>query len=213
MQHRAGGATVAWSPDDFTLCAHAEIESVIEVIEDDPAAQAVAARERELADSFALGFEQGRHEGTNSEAARLRFAVRATTDALQVIEVNEGHWRGTIEENIAALSVAVARHIVDREIKTDRDVVLRLVRRALAEFRLDQSVRIRLNPNDLALIEEHDEQALVMPIGGPARDAHWISDPRIAAGGCSVEGRDRIIDGRVDTALERAYRRLTYQNA
>jgi hypothetical protein len=28
-----------------------------------------------------------------------------------------------------------------------------------------------------------------------------------------VEGRERIVDGRVDTALERVYRRLTYNNA
>ena len=45
---------------------------------------------------------------------------------------------------------------------------------------------------------------------GPRRESHWIADHRISTGGCVVEGRDRIIDGRVDTALERAYRRLAY---
>ena len=45
------------------------------------------------------------------------------------------------------------------------------------------------------------------PITG-SREASWLADPRVARGGCLVEGRDRIVDGRVDTALERAYHRM-----
>jgi hypothetical protein len=44
-------------------------------------------------------------------------------------------------------------------------------------------------------------------------DALWLGDARVQPGGCLVEGRDRIIDGRVDTALDRTYRRLTYTQA
>ena len=41
----------------------------------------------------------------------------------------------------------------------------------------------------------------------------WIADARIAPGGAMVEGRERIVDARVDSALERIYRRLTYTGA
>ena len=50
------------------------------------------------------------------------------------------------------------------------------------------------------------------PITG-ARDASWLADARVARGGCLVEGRERIVDGRVDTALERAYRRMAQIDA
>jgi flagellar biosynthesis/type III secretory pathway protein FliH len=40
-----------------------------------------------------------------------------------------------------------------------------------------------------------------------------MADSRIQPGGCVVEGRERIIDGRVDTALERLYRQLSGNNA
>jgi flagellar biosynthesis/type III secretory pathway protein FliH len=49
--------------------------------------------------------------------------------------------------------------------------------------------------------------------GAEQRPAHWIADAQVKSGGCVVEGRDRIVDGRVDTALERVYRRLAHQNA
>jgi flagellar biosynthesis/type III secretory pathway protein FliH len=114
-----------------------------------------------------------------------------------------------LEENIAALAVIVARQIVAREVALDRQLVAELVRRALTEFPIEQSVRIRVNPLDLAqltLVMGTDASS-PLPITG-TRDASWLADPRVARGGCLVEGRDRIVDGRVDTALERAYRRM-----
>ena len=45
------------------------------------------------------------------------------------------------------------------------------------------------------------------------RDTTWVADPRVSRGGCLIEGRDRIVDGRVDAALERAYRRMAQVDA
>ncbi|MBI2795783.1 MAG: hypothetical protein HYX65_03655 [Gemmatimonadetes bacterium] len=167
------------------------------------------ARER----AYASGFEAGRVEGERAEQARLRLALQAAVDAVEALRANEAQWTGAIEENIAALSGAIARHLVDREIKADDTSVARLVRRALDAFPIDQPVRIRVHPSDLATISTQPDAGECALAGAPTREAHWLGDPRIAPGGCLVEGRDRIVDGRVETALERVYRRLTYQDA
>ncbi|HVX42066.1 MAG TPA: hypothetical protein VHB25_21065, partial [Gemmatimonadaceae bacterium] len=57
------------------------------------------------------------------------------------------------------------------------------------------------------LLTMNDSAQEMAPITG-ARDASWLADARISRGGCLVEGRDRIVDGRGDAALERAYRRM-----
>jgi flagellar biosynthesis/type III secretory pathway protein FliH len=85
-----------------------------------------------------------------------------------------------------------------------------LVRRALTEFPVDQSVRIRVNPVDLSILSAASGDA--GKITG-SREASWMADPRVTRGGCLVEGRERIVDGRVDTALERAYRRMAQVDA
>ena len=41
------------------------------------------------------------------------------------------------------------------------------------------------------------------------REARWIADEDVVPGGCIVEGPDRIVDGRVDQALERIFWELT----
>ena len=189
------------------------------VIEDDPAPMDPVEEERvrqekDIRDAFALGFEEGRHEGEHAEAARLRTALTAAEESIDILRSGEERWQGMIEENICALAVAVARHIIDREVADNPEILEKLVKRALGEFPIDHPVRVRVNPTDLQIILSHGGQAACDIITGtPPREAHWIPDSRIAPGGTVVEGRDRIIDGRVDTALERIYRRLTYKNA
>ena len=180
-----------------------------EMLLEDRLAEEAAERERELADAFARGVEEGRVAGEIAEAARLRHALAAAEQVLEELREGEERWVGTIEENVCALSVAIARQIMDRELKMDQTIIGDLVRRALSEFPIDQPLRVRLNPLDLVAINSiaGDEKKLTITA---QRDVNWIADGRVAQGGCMVEGRDRIIDGRVDTAMERLYRRLTY---
>jgi flagellar assembly protein FliH len=169
-------------------------------------------QERLVREAYASGYEEGRLDGEIAEGVRLRNAIAAAEKALDEIRENEAAWQSCVQENIVALSIAVARHIVGRELHTDPETVAELVRRALTEFPIDQPVRIRVNPHDLSLISTFTTpDGSPLPIA-PNRDVRWHADARLHPGGCIVEGRERIIDGRIDTALERLYRRLTYTN-
>ena len=180
----------------------------------DPVTAAKVLYEQEMRVAYTTAFEEGRHEGEHAEQARLRTALSAAEESIEALRDGEERWQGAIEENICALAVAVARHIIDREVADNPEILERLVRRALSEFPIDHPVRVRVNPTDLQIIQSHGGQAALDNLTGtPPREAHWIPDVRIAPGGSVVEGRDRIIDGRIDTALERVYRRLTYKNA
>jgi flagellar assembly protein FliH len=197
------------------------VETEPEVEEIDHAALAEAERlaeiaewERKLAAAYETGYAEGRQEGEIAEGARLRTAVKATEEALEELRMGEMRWTGTIEENVCALAVVVARQVIGRELADDSQPVVELVRSALAEFPIDQPMRIRVNPSDLrAISRSTDDGRDPLLALTRDRDARWLPDPAIAPGGCIVEGRERIIDGRVDVALERIYRRLTYTNA
>ena len=169
--------------------------------------------QREIRDAYERGFEEGRQEGEIAEGARLRNAIQAAEEALDELRAGEMRWTGTIEENICALAVVVARQIVGRELALDVQPVAELVRGAIAEFPVDQPIRIRVNPADLEAISRLSADEDMLGSMTRNREARWQPDATIAPGGCVVEGRERIIDGRVDTALERVYRRLTYTHA
>jgi flagellar biosynthesis/type III secretory pathway protein FliH len=161
------------------------------------------------------GYARGLADGEAKARAAGQAAVAESVASIRGIaaELSEA---GTLapsilEENIAALAVVVARQIISKEVSLERDLVVNLVRRALTEFPIDQSVRIRVNPLDLSLLTANAISDAGAVTGN--RDASWLADPRVSRGGCLIEGRDRIVDGRVDTALERAYRRMAQIDA
>ena len=163
-----------------------------------------AAHEQAVADAYA----QGRADG--EEAAQLRLepeitlAVSALRDAVQSIQLHEARWLSNVEENLAAVAVAVARHIVQREVVTDPTFIRDVVLNAVSQYPVDQAITVRLNPGDLAACRE----ILTNDVLAIAPNIQWMADSTLQRGGCLTEGRERIIDGRVDTALERVYRTL-----
>lgn len=202
-RHRrwAQGTPQAWTP------------AVIELHPKPQAAEPAQPAEDPVADAYALGFQQGRAEGERAERARLGPAVRAAEEAITAINEADAHWTGAVEENLVVLALAIARHLVDREVAEDPEVLERLVRRSLETFPVDQPVQVRVHPDDLALIRELRDERPAAAFGRQDTLTTWTADPRITRGGCLVEGRDRIVDGRIETAMERIYRRLVHHNA
>ncbi|MCG8467538.1 MAG: hypothetical protein MJB57_04920 [Gemmatimonadetes bacterium] len=153
---------------------------------------------------YARGHGDGLAEGQRLEREKLA-ALTATLDAvLADVSERQNDWLATLEENLAALAVGIARQLLAREVESDRDSVVDLVRRGLSHFPVGQSVAIRLNPVDLTLLSDVSGESATS-----RDDIRWIADPRVEPGGCVVEGPDRVIDGRVERALERVYRALT----
>ncbi len=211
-------APVAWAPDELVL----DTRSLRDVVRrpEPEAADAgsldqvdAALMEQALQEAYERGVEDGRRAGEAAESARLRATVQAVTEALAALHADADKWVGHAEENVCALAIAVARQVIAREVAMDKSSLAGMVRQALDEFPLDQPLTLRVNPGDLQVIHAAFHAAGELSPLAARKDVQWLPDPRIAAGGCLIEGRDRIVDGRVDTALERLYRRLTYTGA
>ena len=204
----------SWAPDDIANVAWAGAGAAL--LPETPVDQAERVRleiEQRVEDAHAAGYAAGRLDGELAESTRLRDAVAVAEAALDTIRASESKWQDCVTENIIALALTVARHIVGRELNSDAASVADLVKRALAEFPIDQPMRVRVNPHDLSLLSRPngtDGEPLSI---APNRDVRWLADSRIQPGGCVVEGRERIVDGRIDTALERLYRQLTDTDA
>lgn len=175
----------------------------LSAIEADFSMRLDAERARIEADAYARGRADGERAARAGLEQSLHAALGTLAQAARSVELHEARWLTNLEENIAALAVSVARHIVQREIAHDPTFVATLVGNALAQYPIDQEIIIRVSPEDLATC-----RGAIDADGNGAHNLRWIGDVAIERGGCLTEGRERIIDGRVDTALERAYRTI-----
>lgn len=170
------------------------------------AAGAISPEERARIEeeAYARGRADGERTARVDANARVSSAVAALAEALDTTGVHQARWIANAEENLAVLAVGIARHIIAREVESDPAVIAALVQRALTQFPLDQVVTVRLHPDDVAA----GGTLLMAESSGRTHEIRWAADPHLQRGGCLVEGRERIIDGRVDTALERVYRSI-----
>jgi flagellar assembly protein FliH len=209
---RAGASRVgAWAPADLlrfvesSETAGPSISTAAVEAAERRAAEQARAHQAELSEAL----ERGREEGRREESARLQQALAAAHSAIDEVRGAEAVRLEAFESNLAALAVAVARHVMGRELSADgAGIIADLVRQALTHFPVNQPVRVRVHPADLSLISAvAPDHGGPIPIG-PGREVRWLADPQVQRGGCVVEGTDRLVDGRVDLALERVYRAL-----
>ena len=194
---------IASSPEPAVTAAPVEQSIDLSAIEAAFELRLQAEAARIEADAYARGRADGERAARSGLEQALQSGMEMLTNATQSVQMHEARWLSNVEENIAAIAVSVARHIVQREIEHDHSFVAALVNNALAQYPIDQEITIRLSPDDLAACRSVIEQD-----NNGARQLRWIGDASIERGGCLTEGRERIIDGRVDTALERAYRTI-----
>lgn len=155
------------------------------------------------------GYQDGLAAGEARAAEQLASAVRAARQAARQVQEDQERLADELRDDVLALALGVARHIVGRELRGDAETFADLVREALNAFPLDQKVKIRVHPADLSQISSIADGGEVIPIAG-ARDVQWLADPQVAEGGCVVEGPERVLDGRLDHTLERIFKRLSH---
>lgn len=157
------------------------------------------------AEGYARGFLVGRTEAaeeadrTIKRAASLLVSTAEALDAARLGLVRE------LEDSVYLLALAVARHLMQREVTTDPSVVRELVRQGLEAFPIGSRVEVHINPEDLAVLRGQLDPS---DASGRAAEIQWIADPAVERGGCTLETPHRVVDGRIDLALRELYARL-----
>jgi len=147
-------------------------------------------------------FERGRTQG-QAEGQAVERRVKADHGAQVGLLIDE--LRATFAELEASggdalldLAFTIARQVVRREVALQRDALLPVAREAVAMI-VDQHVhpRIFLNPQDYASLRADFEA------DGLFKGCRFITDPRVARGGCRVETAQGEVDATLATRWER----------
>ena len=161
-------------------------------------------RMREVEEAYRRGFDDGEEAGVRTARGELQVAMAAMLEALEEVRANRLAWDARLNERLVALAAAMAHRVMAQTREADPSVFVTLAEEAIKAFPVEESVKIRLNPSDQAVLVEGDY--LEQVVGD--RAVRWVPDEDVMPGGCIVEGPDKIIDGRVDEALNRIVRAL-----
>jgi flagellar assembly protein FliH len=142
------------------------------------------------------GFRQGLQEGRESGREELLNCVRNLEQIFRTLDKPLEELDDSVEQQLAQMAMLVARQLVRRELKTDPEQVIGVVREALAALPVAaRDVQLALNPEDAEIVRE----ALSLHEGEQA--IRIVEDPVQSRGGCRVVTRTSQIDATIETRL------------
>ena len=142
------------------------------------------------------GFRQGLQEGRESGREELLDHARHLEQILNALDKPFEELDDSVEQQLAQLAMLVARQLVRRELKTDPQQVVGVVREALAVLPVAaRDVQLVLNPEDAGIVRD----ALSLREGEQA--IRIVEDPVQSRGGCRVVTSTSQIDATIETRL------------
>ena len=154
-------------------------------------------------EAWEQGFEAGRADGRAAalveqqslgEAQRAR--VQRLDSLLNLLSRPLAELDESVLRQLATLAGAIARQLVRRELRTQPEQIIAVIRETVALLpAAARDVRIHLHPEDAALVRER--------LAEPTTVRAWtlIEDPVITRGGCRINGENSSIDAQVETRL------------
>jgi flagellar assembly protein FliH len=168
----------------------------------------VDAYQKGFKDGLEKGADEGQKAGLECASRKMEPLLSSLRDALmQLKDLRSATYLQT-EKEIVELSLAIARKVIWREIKTDRKVVLDVVREALSRLENPGKINIKMNPADLQFIKETGYN--LSDLIGNIENVSLEAEENIQSGGCIIETNSGEIDARIENqiqAVEESFRR------
>jgi flagellar assembly protein FliH len=143
------------------------------------------------------GYQQGYRDGLEAlEAAKRAFAQQASAQVAQLVAAFDEQTRlldVRMADSLVQTAVTLARQVVRSEIVQRPDVVVQVAQDAVGAVILSaRHLRLRLNPQDLPLVEAGAGDLL------KARSVLLQADATLSPGGCIVESDLGQVDARIE---------------
>jgi len=158
-----------------------------------------------IQEAYERGFSEGREQGMAEGYEKMLPALESLGGLTVALEQTHADFRLDLERGLHALAIAVARNLIQREVTADPTIVSDLIERALDLVPHDLTLEVRLNPDDLEVLQGRLDQ---MEVAGRPLHVQWIGDASLERGSFLLETPLRVVDGRTDEALRALYERL-----
>jgi len=173
-------------------------------IVNDAMAQAQQAAEEARRQAAEQGYQEGREAGLaeGRQAGEVQHQQMIEHLKFQFVEMVRLRRKIVLdmEPEIIRLSIEIARRVVGDEIVKNREVIVGVVRSALATLGERDEILIRVNPAEFESVKPH-QQALEAMIEGLKK---FVIQPdgAIELGSCAIETNLGNVDARIETQFE-----------
>jgi flagellar assembly protein FliH len=155
--------------------------------------------ERGSDEGYARGHSDGVQKARDDAMASVEERVRLLDGLLRELETIKRKILTNSQEDIVELATVIASKIIHREVKGS-EAVVDTVREAIDMASDKHSIRIKLNPADIPVVDSHKGRFLETVKS--LERIELVEDNEIIPGGCIVETTEGSVDARLDRQME-----------
>jgi flagellar assembly protein FliH len=152
------------------------------------------------------GFKDGHVEGVRKGEAELAKRIAEVDVKLAALDAIMGALAkpledldAQVEQELTRLTLAIAKHLVRRELKMDPTQVIGIIRHTVSLLPLSaRKIKIHLHPDDAAIVREK------LARGSGEQEWQLAEDPLMARGGCRLSTENSSVDARFEASVAAA---------
>ena len=158
--------------------------------------------------AYAEAHEKGYKDGLKRSEEELSAIQKNFNNLMVSLTEPFADMDDMVVEQMAELSIAIARQLIRRELHTDPGQVIGVVREAMTELPIgSRNIEIYLHPEDASMVRDafaisEGEQQTVERL--------WriIEDPAQTRGGCRITSENSLIDATIEARINRVIAQL-----
>lgn len=145
-------------------------------------------------------YDQGYQDGKDKAVTEFNSTVRALEKALKEIDqLREKIFKNSREEMVE-LVMKIAEQVIYTEICIDKNVIVKIVEKAIQAAVSDDKYHIRVSPEDKQVLDQN--KPLFLASVDRLEDIVFDADGSISPGGCLVESEVGEVDATLEFRLE-----------
>jgi flagellar biosynthesis/type III secretory pathway protein FliH len=149
---------------------------------------------------YQIGFDEGHAAGMAAVEASMAPLIEQFRTILGGVHENHAAFYRAAERQVVDLALQIAQKVIEREIENMPDLAINVIRAALEEMDARTAIRVRVNPDDVEVLQRRWAQ--VVPPGIGADRIELQADERVQPGGGIIETTHGQVDAQLATKLE-----------
>jgi len=147
--------------------------------------------------AYEEGYEQGYKTGMEQSAEEMKLQLGVMNTYINALSRPFNDQTHQLVDAIAALAGKIAKSLVRRELRTEPETIMALIREAVTALNTSaQGINIHLNPENARIIRN------IINIDSEEQSWNIIDDPLISRSDCKVSSRDSLIDADLQTRID-----------
>lgn len=169
-------------------------------------AEAIINQARQEAENLKIeaqkqGSEIGYQEGLAKAKKEMEDHLTSSLKILAEAEEERVRRIASSEGELLKLAAGIGEKIIGSELKSDPEQLISIVKEALAKVSMANSITVKLNPDDLQLLQENLPS--LQEVFSEPKAIEIQGDQTILPGDCFIETEHGKVDARVKSQLER----------